>query len=95
MAFTKSAKTVAAATPVVGTFEKAAAFINLYLPSKTAPSGRTKIGAIPLREGKAFEAALIERLSSDPEAIKAMLSVLILDFQPVSNEPVKADALGF
>ena len=95
MAFAKP-KSAAVATPVVaGTFEKAAAFINLYLPSKTAPSGRTKIGAIPLREGKAFEAALIERLSSDPEAIKAMLSVLIVDFQAVSNEPVKADALGF
>lgn len=95
MAFNKSAAKTAAAPVVAGSFEKAEAFVNLYLPSTTNASGRTKIGAIPLRGSKPMEAAIIERLSNDPEAVKAMLGVLILDFQTVNNAAIPASALGF
>lgn len=74
---------------------KATAFLNLYLPSKTNPSGRQKIGAISFKESKAYDKAMIERLSGDPKALAALLKVLILDFQVVSDKPVEAAALGF
>ena len=95
MGFNKSAKAAVTAPATVVGFEKAEAFVNIYLPSKTNASGRTKIGALPLRSSKPYEAAIIERLSSDPEAIQKMLGALILDFQMVNTAPVAADSLGF
>ena len=61
---------------------KASAFLNVYLPSA---DGRRKIGAIPLKLSKNFDAAIIKRLSDDPESIKAMLGMLQMDFQLVSE----------
>ena len=74
-------------------WEKASAFINV---SVRKPDGsKRKVGALPLRQSKAYEAALITRLSEDPSAIEKMADVLEIDFQLVSNEPLSADALGF
>lgn len=67
-------------------------FINIYLP--TPDGGRRKIGSIPLKESKAYEAALLKRLSSDPLAIQKMQEVIILDFQ-LADKEVKENELGF
>lgn len=89
MALAFNAPTAAAAA---NAFEKAAAFINVYI---TTPTGKRKVGALPLRQSRPFEAALIERLAKDEDATEAMMGVLELDFQLVKNEPVAQDALGF
>ena len=73
-------------------FEKASAFINLWV---NTPTGRRKIGAVPLRNSKPKEAALIARLSESEDAIEKMLEVLELDFQLVSDKPVPTDSFGF
>lgn len=67
-------------------------FINIYLP--TPDGGRRKIGSIPLKESKAYEAALLKRLSSDPLAIQKMQEVIMLDFQ-LADKEVKENELGF
>lgn len=74
---------------------KAQAFLNFYLPSATG-DGRRKIGAIPLKEARNYDAALIQRLSEDPDAIQQFLSKLEVDFQLV-NDPAAtgANALPF
>lgn len=59
---------------------KAQAFLNFYLP-KANGEGRHKIGAIPLKDARKYDANLIKRLSEDPEAIAKMLSMLQIDFQ--------------
>ena len=75
-----------------GQWEKASAFINVFI---NTPNGKKKIGALPLRESKAFEAALIKRLSKDDQAIEAMADVLEIDFQMVNTAPIPEDSLGF
>ena len=82
----------APATATANAFEKATAFINCYIET---PTGKRKVGALPLKASKPFEAALIERLSKDDNAIEAMMDVIQLDFQLVNNEPVAQDSLGF
>lgn len=72
---------------------KSVSFINVYLPSADG-TRRRKLGAIPLNDGRPFEAAVHERLASDPEALKAMVALLQFDFQVVETE-VKADDLPF
>jgi len=67
-------------------------FINIYLP--TPDGGRRKIGSISLKESKAYEAALLKRLSSDPLAIQKMQEVIMLDFQ-LADKEVKENELGF
>lgn len=67
-------------------------FINIYLP--TPDGGRRKIGSISLKESKAYEAALLKRLSSDPLAIQKMQEVIMLDFQ-LADKEVKETDLGF
>lgn len=68
---------------------KAQAFINLYIP--TADGTRRKVGAIALRDSKAFEAALIARLQEDG-AVQALADVLEIDFQ-MADKPVAS--VGF
>lgn len=72
---------------------KAQAFINIYLPTADG-SGRRKIGAIPLKEAKNYEAALIKRLSEDPDALRKMVNMLEFDFQ-LANVAVTAADLPF
>lgn len=71
---------------------RAQGFINIYLP--TPDGGRRKIGSIPLKESKAYEAALLKRLSSDPLAIQKMQEAILLDFQ-LADKEVKETDLGF
>lgn len=71
-------------------FEKAAAWLNLYLPSKTAESGVRKLGAIGLKASNAHEAQLIEWLTEgDEERRKKKLAYvmnnLIVDFRVVDQ----------
>jgi hypothetical protein len=74
---------------------KAQAFINLYIPKAGTPDGKTKIGAIPLKAGNKFEAAMIERFSKDPEALKAMLAVMTMDFRLADDPNTPAPVLPF
>tara|TARA_B100001559_G_C16478504_1_gene612578 strand:+ start:1514 stop:1786 length:273 start_codon:yes stop_codon:yes gene_type:complete len=71
---------------------KAQGFINIYLP--TPDGGRRKIGSIALKESKAYEAALLKRLSTDPLAIQKMAEAIQLDFQ-LADKEVKENELGF
>lgn len=92
MAFKSNAAKAAVIVPATNNWEKAAAFINVTL---NTPNGKKKVGALPLRLSKLFEAALIERLSKDDAAIEAMIPHLEFDFQLVNSDPIPADALGF
>lgn len=67
-----------------GNFEKATGFINVWVRNKNGT--RRKLTGIPLREGRASEKALIERLQKDPEAIEALLNALELDYQPAEGD---------
>lgn len=62
---------------------KAQAFINLYIP--TPEGGKRKLGSIPLKESKDFEAALIARLQEEG-AVDALKGALIVDFQLTGKE---------
>ena len=62
---------------------KAQAFLNFWVGG---PNGRKKIGSIPLREAKAFEAALIKRLQEEG-SIEALMEALEIDFQ-MADKPV-------
>lgn len=73
------------------------AFVNIYLEGKDAQGAATrrKIGAIPLKNGKAYEAAMIKRLTEGgEEALKAMAGKIVLDFQRTDKE-VKVGDLPF
>lgn len=61
---------------------KAQAFLNIYLPKPGSEGGRIKIGALPLKTNRKFDAKMIERLSTGgPEALAAMAKVVEWDFQ--------------
>lgn len=79
---------------------KAQGFLNFYLPSDTAASGREKIGAVGLRSSKASENGVLEYLMaaiSDPAKldarIKSVLTQLIVEFK--SAEPTAKTGLKF
>lgn len=69
---------------------KADAFLNIYV---SVENGRRKVGAIPLKMSKSYEAALIKRLG-EPGALEAMQAKLVLDFQ-LANVETPVSALGF
>lgn len=74
------------AQPAVNDSWKAQAFLNIYLPKPGAEGGRIKIGALPLKAARKFDAKIIDRLSAGgPEALAAMSKVLELDFQLVDG----------
>ena len=70
---------------------KAQAFLNLWV--KRADGSRAKVGAIPLREAKAFERASIARLQQDG-AMEAFADVLEIDFQ-MADKATKDVNVGF
>ena len=70
---------------------KAQAFLNLWV--KRADGSRAKVGAIPLREAKAFEKALIARLKQEG-AMEAFTSALEIDFQ-MADKPTGEVNVGF
>ena len=62
---------------------KAAGFINLYLPYQTAEGqGKRKLGqsGIALRVSNADEAALVEWLAKDPANVEAFKANLVIEF---------------
>ena len=70
---------------------KAQAFLNIWV--RRQDGSRAKIGAIALRESKAFEKALIERLQQD-DGLEAMVNSMELDFQ-MADKPISAINIGF
>ena len=92
MAFNPSAQ--GSTTVVQNTDWKAQGFINIYLP-KAGGEGKTKLGAIPLKLSNKFEATLIERLSSDPEALAKMLALVTMDFRLADDPKAPAPVLPF
>ena len=69
---------------------KAQGFLNLYLPSKEQGK-RKKLGAIPLKESKANEKALLAWLNEDPSRVSQILAKLEIEYQSATA----ADASGF
>ena len=64
---------------------KSQGFLNLYLP--TPDGGKRKVGSIPLKEAKAFEAAVLKRLNEEG-GLEAFVKNVIIEFNAVSDEPV-------
>ena len=93
MAFNfSSPKTPATAPATAGNDSwKATAFLNLWV--KRADGSRAKIGAIPLKDSKNFDRALIARLQQEG-AIESLMQHLELDFQMAASEGSEAN-VGF
>lgn len=72
--------TAPAATPANDSW-KAQGFLNLYLPSKDAKGGRRKLGAIPLKDSKPAEKALMEWLNEDPSRVASIAAKLVVEYQ--------------
>ena len=70
---------------------KAKAFLNIWV--KRADGSRAKIGAIALKESRAFEKALIERLQQE-DGLEALTNALELDFQ-MADKPSTQVNVGF
>jgi hypothetical protein len=82
--------TNAAAAPVANNDSwKAQGFLNLYLPSKNGE--RRKLGAIPLKESKPNEKALLEWLNEDPSRVLKIMEKLVIEYQSA----VPAEGNGF
>ena len=73
-------------------WEKAAGFINLYLPSKDGK--RRKLGAIPLKLSKTNEKALVEWLESDEENVGKLATKLIVEYQSAQASEAHSFDLG-
>lgn len=70
---------------------KAAAFLNIWI--KKSDGSRAKIGAIPLKDSRNFDKALIARLQEDG-AVDALAQALELDFQ-MADQPNRQVDVGF
>ena len=68
---------------------KAQGFLNLYLPGKDG--SKRKLGAIPLKEAKPAEKALLTWLNEDPSRVAVLLSKLEIVYQSATP----ADTAGF
>lgn len=68
---------------------KAQGFLNLYLPSKDGK--KRKLGAIPLKESKPSEKALLVWLNEDPSRVAKILASLQMEYQSA----VPNEATGF
>lgn len=53
-------------------------FLNLWI--KGSDGSRRKLGAIPLKKSKAFEAAIIKRLDEGEDALSALQDVLEMSY---------------
>lgn len=73
-------------------WDKAAGFINLYLPSKDGK--QRKLGAIPLKMSKANEKQLLEWLESDDANVASLASKLIVTYQSAQPNAAHAFDLG-
>ena len=66
---------------------RAQGFINLYVK---VGEGKRKVGSIPLKESKAFERALLERLQQEG-GVEAFIANLEVDFQLADKETKPSD----
>lgn len=80
-----------AATNTNDESRKAKAFLNIWV--KRADGSRAKIGAIALKDQRAFDKALIERLQQE-DGLEALTKALELDFQ-MADKPASAVNIGF
>lgn len=65
-------------------FNRATAFLNLYVTSDGGV--RRKVGSVPLKDSNQVNAAIINQLVADPDAINRLKSKLELDFQ-LADQP--------
>ena len=73
-------------------WEKAAGFVNLYLPSKDGK--KRKLGAIPLKVSKAQEKALLEWLEEDEANVGKLSQKMIVEYQSAQANEAHAFDLG-
>ena len=92
MAFNNNAAAAPASNTANSNWEKAAGFVNLYLPSKDGK--RRKLGAIPLRLSKSNEKALVEWLESDEENVGKLATKLIVEYQSAAVSEAHSFDLG-
>ena len=72
---------------------KATAFVNLWI--KKPDGSRARLGSIPLKDSRAFEKAVIERLTTGgDEAVVALMKALEIDFQR-ADQVVPVASVGF
>lgn len=62
---------------------KAKAFLNFWV--RRADGSRAKIGAVPLKDSRNFDSALIERLQQEG-GVEALMKHLEVDFQMAENQ---------
>lgn len=63
---------------------KAQGFLNLYLPGKDGV--RRKLGAIPLKESKSNEKAMLAWLNEDASRVAMILAKLEIEYKPATPE---------
>ena len=69
---------------------RAQGFINIYV---AFGEGKRKVGSIPLKEAKAFERMILERLQQEG-GLEAFVANMTIDFQ-LADKEVKASDLGW
>ena len=93
MAFNTNAAAAPASSNNANTnWEKAAGFINLYLPTKDGK--RRKLGSIPLKLSKANEKTLLEWLEADEENVGKLASKMIVEYQSAQVSEAHSFDLG-
>lgn len=70
---------------------KATAFLNIWI--RRADGSRAKVGAIPLKDSRNFDKALIQRLQQE-DGVDALTKALELDFQ-MADKPASEVNVGF
>lgn len=90
MAFAINNVPVSAVTRTNDDSWKAQGFLNLYLPGKDGV--RRKLGAIPLKESKANEKAMLAWLNEDASRVAMILAKLEIEYKPATAE---AEGHGF
>lgn len=69
-------------------FEKAAAFVNIYVPTKDGQ--RRKLGALPLKNSVGLHKQIIGKIN-DEEAMQKLIQLLEFEFHEVSDETAELD----
>lgn len=69
-------------------FEKAAGFVNIYVPTKGGH--RKKLGAIALKQSDALHKQIIDKLDNE-ESMQKLIQLLEFEFHTVSNETGELD----
>lgn len=75
-----------------GEFEKAAGFLNFYLPTKGG--ARRKLGTIALNASRPTEKAVFDLLVQDPDNMQKVLAALQVEFNPQIDEAAPENELA-